>query len=96
ISKFLCNLNSSKKLRAKLTSPIAKSTNPGLSDTTFFARCLLLIFYFECKHGYLFWLIVFPLDDFINEVDIAIFDGGHQFLGIPVVLVILIVQSPVV
>ena len=42
------------------------------------------------------WLIVFPLDDFINEVDIAIFDGGHQFLGIPVVLVILIVQSPVV
>ena len=39
---------------------------------------------------------MFPLDDFIKEVDIAIFDGGHQFLGIPVVLVILIVQSPVV
>ena len=39
---------------------------------------------------------MFPLDDFIKEVDIAIFDGGHQFLGIPVVLVILIVQSSVV
>ena len=46
ISQFFCNLNSSKnficpsgKLRAKFTSPIAKSTCPGLSDTTFFARC---------------------------------------------------------
>ena len=28
------------KLRTKITSPIAKSTLPGLSDTTFFARCL--------------------------------------------------------
>ena len=27
------------KLRTKITSPIAKSTSPGLSDTTFFARC---------------------------------------------------------
>ena len=26
------------KLRTKITSPIAKSTSPGLSDTTFFAR----------------------------------------------------------
>ena len=26
-------------LRTKITSPIAKSTNPGLSDTTFFACC---------------------------------------------------------
>ena len=28
------------KLRTKITSPIAKSTSPALSDTTFFARCL--------------------------------------------------------
>jgi len=27
------------KLRTKNTSPIAKSTSPGLSDMTFFARC---------------------------------------------------------
>ena len=44
ISKFFCNLNSSKKftcpsgkLITEFTSPIAKSTSPGLSDTTFFA-----------------------------------------------------------
>ena len=45
ISQFLCNLNSlrnftcpSGKLITELTSPIAKSTSPELSDTTFFAR----------------------------------------------------------
>ena len=45
ISKFFCNLNSSKKftcpsgkLITEFTSPIAKSTSPRLSDTTFFAR----------------------------------------------------------
>ena len=45
ISNFFCKLNSSKyftcpsgKLRTEFTSPIAKSTSPGLSDTTFFAR----------------------------------------------------------
>ena len=27
------------KLKTEVTSPIAKSTTPGLSDTTFFARC---------------------------------------------------------
>ena len=27
------------KLSTEFTSPIAKSTSPGLSDTTFFARC---------------------------------------------------------
>ena len=27
------------KLRIEITNPIAKSTNPGISDTTFFARC---------------------------------------------------------
>ena len=44
ISQFFCNLNPSKnftcpsaQLRTKFTSPIAKSTSPGLSDTTFFA-----------------------------------------------------------
>ena len=47
ISQFFCNLNSSKnftcplgKLRKKFTSPIAKSTNPGLSDTTFFYKLI--------------------------------------------------------
>ena len=46
ISQFFWNLNSSKnftclsgKLRTEFTSPIAKSTSPGLSDMTFFARC---------------------------------------------------------
>ena len=45
ISQFFCNLNSSKKftcpsgkLITEFTSPIAKSTSPKLSDTTFFAR----------------------------------------------------------
>ena len=36
----ICSKNStclSNKLRTKITSPIAKSTSPGLSDTTFFA-----------------------------------------------------------
>ena len=46
ISQFFCNLNSSKKFTypsgkiiTEFTSPIANSTSPGLSDTTFFARC---------------------------------------------------------
>ena len=44
ISQFSCNLNFSKnltclgKLITEFSSPIAKSTSPGLSDTTFFAR----------------------------------------------------------
>ena len=45
ISQFLCYSNSSKnitcqsgKLKTEFTSPIAKSTSPGLSDTTLFAR----------------------------------------------------------
>ena len=45
IWQFCCNLNSSKnftctsgKLRTEFTSPMAKYTSPGLSDTTFFAR----------------------------------------------------------
>ena len=45
ISQFCCNLNFSKnltcllgKLITEFSSPIAKSTSPGLSDTTFFAR----------------------------------------------------------
>ena len=47
ISHFFCYSNSSKnitcpsgKLKTDFTSPIAKSTSPGLSDTTFFARWL--------------------------------------------------------
>ena len=46
ISEFFHELNSSKyftcplgKLRTEFTGPIAKSTSPGLSDTTFFAHC---------------------------------------------------------
>ena len=31
------------KSRTKITSPIAKSTSPGLSDTTFFAHCIIKI-----------------------------------------------------
>ena len=45
ISQFFCYSNSSKnitclsgKLKTEFTSPKAKSTSPGLSDTTFFAR----------------------------------------------------------
>ena len=45
ISQFFCHLNFSKnltcllgKLITEFSSPIAKSTSPGLSDTTFFAR----------------------------------------------------------
>ena len=45
ISQFFCYSNSSKnitcpsgKLKTEFTSPIAKSTSPGLSDTTFFAH----------------------------------------------------------
>ena len=33
---FICP---SGKLRIEITNPLAKSTNPGISDTTFFARC---------------------------------------------------------
>ena len=44
---FFCYSNSSEnitcpsgKLSTEFTSPIAKSTSPALSDTTFFARCI--------------------------------------------------------
>ena len=46
ISQFFCNLYSSKnfscpsgKLITEFISPIAKSSSPGLSDTTLFVRC---------------------------------------------------------
>ena len=41
ISLFFCYSNSSKdiKLKTEFNSPIAKSTSPGLSPTTFFVRC---------------------------------------------------------
>ena len=32
------------KLRTELTSPIAKASSSGLSDTTFFARCFITIY----------------------------------------------------
>ena len=43
VTLFLCNLNSLKKVPCpsgkltEFTNPIAKSTSPGLSDSTFFA-----------------------------------------------------------
>ena len=59
ISQFFCYSNSSKnitcpsgKLKTEFTSPIAKSTSPGLSDTTFFARCSSIS---KC---FLEWLLV--------------------------------------
>ena len=41
ISLFFCYSNSSKdiKLKTEFNSPIAKSTSPGLSPTTFFVHC---------------------------------------------------------
>ena len=46
ITQFFCDLNSSKnfscsagKVRTEFTISMAKSTSPGLSDSTFFARC---------------------------------------------------------
>ena len=64
ISRFFCNLNSLKtftcplgKFITEFTSPIAKSTSPGLSDTTFFACWLSLIGYTSvCENSCLpFW-----------------------------------------
>ena len=47
MSEFFCYLNSSKnitcplgKLKTEFTSPIAESTSPGPTDTTFFACCI--------------------------------------------------------
>ena len=49
ITQFICHLNSSKnftcpsgKLRTEFTSLIAKSTSPGLPDTTFFEHCYFM------------------------------------------------------
>ena len=46
--QFFCNWNSPKKficpsgtLRIEIASPTAKFTSPGLSDTTFIARCII-------------------------------------------------------
>ena len=62
ISQFLCDLDSSKnstcpsgKLITEFTSPIAKPTSTGLSDTTFFARCKRLIFPSRKQKQYLEW-----------------------------------------
>ena len=41
------------KLRTKITSPIAKSTSPGLSDTTFFARCNFYVSYWRWDNHFL-------------------------------------------
>ena len=39
----------SSKLKTEFTSPIAKSTGPELSDTTFFSRCKLTIWSFTTR-----------------------------------------------
>ena len=61
ISQFFCNLNSSKKftcpsgkLITEFMSPIAKSTSPRLSDTTFFVR-------WRCNHFFGWQVSNFPL-----------------------------------
>ena len=83
ISQFFCYSNSSKnisyplgKLKTEFTCPIAKSTSPGLSDTTFFARwgdatkfsktnwlVIGLIEYFDCIvfRSWLQWFIQFTV-----------------------------------
>ena len=64
ISKFFCNLNSSKKftcpsgkLITEFTSLIAKFTSPGLSDTTFFARCGESVSLFPFLHTHLHFML---------------------------------------
>ena len=56
--QFFCNLNFPKnftcpsgKSRTGFTSPIAKSSSPGLSDTTFFARCCYALFSSELRYS---------------------------------------------
>ena len=63
ISQLFCYLNSSKKitcssgyLKTKFTSLIAKSTSPGLSDTTFFARWPKIIVFGYWPYIYAEWL----------------------------------------
>ena len=53
ISQFFFYSNCSKnitcpssKLKTELTSPITKSTSPGLSDITFFARCNVKVHFY--------------------------------------------------
>ena len=66
ISQFFCNLNSSKKftcplgkLTTEFTSPIAKSTSPGLLDTTFFARWLPVVHVGEELNSWEVLLVLF-------------------------------------
>ena len=66
ISQFFCYSNSSKnitcpsgKLKTEFTCPIAKSTSPGLSDTTFFACCIFdktITSQVKTLRGYLSWI----------------------------------------
>ena len=46
---FTCPLG---KLRTKVTSPIAKSSSPRLSDSTFFARCHTNSYQASCQDTY--------------------------------------------
>ena len=62
ISQFFCYSNSSKnvtcpsgKLKTEFTSPIAESTSPGLSDTTFFACCYGTHTYLEILQKHIIW-----------------------------------------
>ena len=40
------------KIRTEFTSPIAKSTSPGISDTTFFAHCHSVGVKYSAKTNY--------------------------------------------
>ena len=71
ITQFLCDLNFSKnftcplsELRTEFTSPIEKSTSPGLSDTTFFARWVLQM-----------WVLISCKDK--GQHSQAVFPNGH-------------------
>ena len=76
ISQFFRNLISSKnftcplsKLITEFTSPIGKSTGPGLSDTTFFACCIVFFYILEMLLVYLtFHYTVVVLHEIIPSV----------------------------
>ena len=67
MSWFLCKLNSLKyftcpsgKLRTEFTILVAQSTSPGLSDTTFLARCCFMLWTCPLSQATgLFWIIYF-------------------------------------
>ena len=47
--------------RTEFISPIAKTTSPGLSDTTFFARCPFMSYYYYSPLKYMAVLFLTPV-----------------------------------